>query len=300
MNTQDFSTTLLFNNTPEHVYNAIIDIPAWWTKDFSGSARQLHDVFETRFGEVHYSRQQLVEAVPYKKIVWLVTDSRLSFLKDQTEWTGTKICFELSEKDDQTLLRFTHIGLTPDVECYDACSPAWGKYLQYSLLSLITQGKGQPGFPPSGPLQDFTTSITVNRTPEQVFHAIGNVRGWWSEAIEGNAERTGDEFHYHFKDMHRCTIQITEVVPFKKIVWEVKDNYFSFTNDQNEWKDTKIIFELSEQNNHTQLRFTHEGLVPHQECFDVCSEAWTDYIHNSLRELITRGKGHPNPAAQQI
>ena len=39
---------------------------------------------------------------------------------------------------------------------------------------------------------------------------------------------------------------------------------------------------------------TQVGLVPEYECFDICKGAWTTYIHNSLRSLITTGKGMPN------
>ena len=39
---------------------------------------------------------------------------------------------------------FTHVGLAPDDECYEACSDAWGSYIKHSLRSLITTGKGQP------------------------------------------------------------------------------------------------------------------------------------------------------------
>ena len=73
------------------------------------------------------------------------------------------------------------------------------------------------------------------------------------------------------------------------------DNYFKFTKDKTEWRGTKIVFDVSRKDNETEIRFTHEGLVPEYECFDICSDAWGSYINGSLRSLITTGKGQPNP-----
>jgi uncharacterized protein YndB with AHSA1/START domain len=142
--------------------------------------------------------------------------------------------------------------------------------------------------------QDFTTTILVDQTPQEAFDAITNPRGWWSEEIEGNTNKLNDVFDYHFEDVHRCQMKLIEVIPNEKVVWQVLDNYFKFTKDKSEWKDTKIIFEISKKDNKTQVRFTHQGLVPEYECYDVCKNAWTTYITKSLYGLITTGKGQPN------
>ena len=146
--------------------------------------------------------------------------------------------------------------------------------------------------------QDFTTTILVDKTPKQVFDAISNVRGWWSEEIEGSTEKLNDEFKYHFEDVHRCKMKIIEFIPNEKVVWLVLDNYFKFTKDKSEWTGTKIIFEIAQKGNQTRVRFTHQGLVPEYECFDVCKNAWTHYIQESLLGLITTGKGQPNGAGK--
>ena len=141
--------------------------------------------------------------------------------------------------------------------------------------------------------RNFTTSFTVDQTPEAVFTAISNVRGWWSEGIEGHAEKVGDRFTHRVLDLHRCDIEVRDLVRGKKVVWTVVDNYFNFTEDKTEWKDTDIVFEIARIGDKTAVEFTHVGLVPEYECYNVCTDGWHTYI-NSLRDLITTGKGQPN------
>ena len=66
-------------------------------------------------------------------------ESTLNFVKNKSEWNGTKITFEIAPKGDKTEIRFTHDGLISDYECYDACSNAWGSYISGSLIAT---GKG--------------------------------------------------------------------------------------------------------------------------------------------------------------
>jgi hypothetical protein len=142
---------------------------------------------------------------------------------------------------------------------------------------------------------DFTTTILVDQSPREAFKAITNVRGWWSEEIEGSTDKLNEAFSYHYKDNHLCKMKLTEIIPDKKVVWLVTENHFNFTKDKTEWKGTKICFEISEKDNKTQIRFTHIGLVPEYECYPICNEAWSNYINNSLHSLISTGKGQPNP-----
>ncbi len=144
MKKQDYSATIVVNATAQEAFDNINRVTKWWTENLEGSTQKLNDEFAVRFGSVHYSRQKLVEVIPDKKVVWLVTDSQLNFVTDKQEWTGTKICFEIAEKDGKTQIRFTHKGLVPDYECFSACSNAWGEYIQQSLLKLINIGKGDP------------------------------------------------------------------------------------------------------------------------------------------------------------
>jgi hypothetical protein len=143
--------------------------------------------------------------------------------------------------------------------------------------------------------ENFTATLSVDQTPEEAFKAISNLRGWWSENIEGGTDQLGDEFTYRYEDVHKCKMKVTELVPGEKIVWHVLDNYFNFTEDETEWIGTDLIFEVSEKGDKTEIQFTHLGLVPEYECFDVCSNSWGFYVNSSLRALITTGKGSPNP-----
>ena len=142
---------------------------------------------------------------------------------------------------------------------------------------------------------DFTTTLVVSQTPAEVFNAINNVRGGWSEEIEGHTDKLNEEFIYHYKDVHIVRMKIIEFIPGKKVTWLVLNNYFNFTKDKKEWIGTKIHFEIAEKDNQTEIDFTHEGLVPEYECYDICHDAWTGYIKNSLRDLVITGKGKPNP-----
>jgi hypothetical protein len=141
----NFATSIVVDKSASEVFKAINNVRGWWHGEIAGNTEKLNDEFSYRMKDIHYSKQQLIEIIPNRKVVWKVTDSKLNF-KDQDEWTGTEIIFEIVERGNKSEVHFTHIGLVPAFECYGGCSWAWGQLIQESLFSLITTGKGTKVF----------------------------------------------------------------------------------------------------------------------------------------------------------
>jgi hypothetical protein len=143
-------------NKPKNYYNSIsadvsakeafekiCDVPAWWALDFEGNSKKINDVFTIHFGNT-FVTFKITDAIPGEVIVWKVTDSYLHWQNDKTEWTGTKVVFEISSHNNKTKIDITHVGLTPDVECYENCEQGWNHFIKESLFKLLTENKGMP------------------------------------------------------------------------------------------------------------------------------------------------------------
>lgn len=139
-------------------------------------------------------------------------------------------------------------------------------------------------------MNDLTHTITVDQTPEQVFAAITNVRGWWTGDITGKTAEVGDEFAYRYRDLHYSNQRVVEASPGRKVVWLVTDSNLSFVADKSEWTGTRIEFEITREGGRTQLRFTHVGLARGAQCFTDCFAAWGSYITGNLRRRIETGR----------
>lgn len=139
--------------------------------------------------------------------------------------------------------------------------------------------------------RSYSSTISVNKAAHDVFKAIQNFRGWWSQEVEGNTDKIGQTFFYHYKDVHLCKIKLVEMQEDKRLVYQIVDNEFNFTKDKTEWINTRLIFELQPEDSKTKIVFTHKGLVPEYECYAVCNDAWTSYIQGSLKDFIETGTG---------
>jgi hypothetical protein len=144
MEKKNYTAIIEVDKTPEEAFKSINNISGWWTEKLEGDSENLNGIFTIHFSAESFVTHKLIEVVPNKKVVWLVTDCFLPWFADKTEWTSTKMSFEILMEGDKTQIIFTHIGLVPEVECYDMCIKGWDQYIKGSLFKLITEGAGEP------------------------------------------------------------------------------------------------------------------------------------------------------------
>jgi|SRR6185503_2054717 len=142
MKNLNYSTTVEVTADPIDVFNCINDVPGWFKdKGFEGSSTKPGDEFIFRYGEgdhAHYSKQQLAGFIPGKKVVWLITDSKINWIpNNKEEWTNTRVIFEISENDNKTVLHFTHEGLVPELNCYPNTVLGWNMIIKEWLFNFI-------------------------------------------------------------------------------------------------------------------------------------------------------------------
>jgi len=266
-----YSTSIEIPKSPAVAFNHIANnIPAFWPEDFEGESNQLNAEFTFRSGKDHYSKHRVSEFIDNTKIVWLVTDSIRK--SDGFEWTGTKMIFEFIPKGNGTIITFTYDGLVIKDELErlrQICNFCINEQLYRSLAS-------------------FTTTIELPASPQDVFRSITNIPVWWTTDFEGRSGQLNDEFTIHHPGAHYSEQKVIEAIPAKKIVWLVTESTLHWLQgNQREWKNTKMVFELTPSDGKTILHFTHEGLTPDKECYERVQQGWTEVILNRLSKYIT-------------
>ncbi|AYD47047.1 SRPBCC family protein [Arachidicoccus soli] len=132
---KNYSFDIESHQSAKAVFALLLNIKKWWSgiygETITGKSQKINDEFSFSAGEgMHFTKQKLIELIPYKKIVWEVIASNLSFLENPKEWEHTKLRFDILEKaGNKTKVTFTHQGLSPEIECYEQCSNAWTQYL---------------------------------------------------------------------------------------------------------------------------------------------------------------------------
>ncbi len=289
---ESYAATIEVAKSSQEVFNCITDVSKWWGgKDFEGKSANLNDEFIIQHPGAHYSKQKLVEVIPGKKIVWLVTESTLNWLeKDKHEWENTKMIFEITAHGNKTVLHFTHEGLVPEKESYTKCEQGWNMVIKDWLFNFITVGELKI-LAYQNKTKNFNRNISVNIGASEAIKKISKVPEWWGVTFSGDSEKQNDRFVVKMGGDSFFNFTVAELIPDKKVVWIVTDCYMPWYADKKEWLNTKLIFEITENNDVTTLSFTHEGLTPDIDCYKACESGWTHWITRSLYSYFMIGKG---------
>ena len=122
---RDLTLSFTVDRPPAEVFVRLNDVRDWWTGEITGPTDELGAEFTYVHGDVHRSTQRVVELTPATRVVWLVTAAHLTFAAQPDEWVGTRVVFDLAPAGGGTEVRFTHVGLTPELDCFDGCATGW-------------------------------------------------------------------------------------------------------------------------------------------------------------------------------
>ncbi len=109
-----YSVEIELPKSSREVFNALTNLSGWWPEEYVGESPQMNTEFILRTGDTHYSKNKIIEYVPDKKFAWLTTESIRT--TDNYDWSGTKMIFELTHQNNNTLLTFTYDGVVLENE----------------------------------------------------------------------------------------------------------------------------------------------------------------------------------------
>lgn len=148
-----------------------------------------------------------------------------------------------------------------------------------------------PGLPgsrethPDMARQDYTKVISAKISAKEAADRIGRVADWWTKGFTGTARKNGDAFTVRFGETF-VDFKISEVIPERRIVWEVINSNLHWVSDKAEWNGTRIVWDISTRDETTTVRMTHVGLHPGVECYERCAAGWDSCFGEGLLKLL--------------
>ena len=124
----------------ELVYEAVATtegISDWWTRDGVRGESSEGSKIQFFFGDpAPAAVMEVTRLRPEGQVSW-------SCVEGADEWVGTKLNFDLTGDDGETVVLFTHADWREPTEFMAHCSARWAYFL-LSLKSLLETGKGTP------------------------------------------------------------------------------------------------------------------------------------------------------------
>ena len=141
---KDYHARISAQVTDNEAFDKISRVPQWWAKSFEGRSSQVNDVFTARFPSGDMYRIRIAEIDPERRAVWEVIESFQGWVKNTSEWVGTKIVGEIKKEKNGVSIDMTHKGLVPEIECFNRCKRGWDYLMQESLSKYLGEGIGHP------------------------------------------------------------------------------------------------------------------------------------------------------------
>ncbi len=274
----------LFNAPVQKVWNALTnknEMKIWYfdLKEFKAEKGFIFQFTGGPSPETQYLHIcEITELIPEKKLAY-------SWRYDG--YNGISyVSFELFPQGNNTLFKLTHsdIGTFPTKNADFAIGnfeEGWNQIIHSSLKNYLEK-------------DNFQYAITLETDAKKIYSGLTQqLHQWWTEKMEGSADKLNDVFTVHFDKTYKI-IKVVELLLNKKITWEILDSFIDIPEFKNksEWSGTRISWEITANDDSTDLVLTHHGLNQSLECYEVCNNGWISFME-SFHDFLTTGMGTP-------
>ena len=302
--------------SPAAVYAALstqAGLRGWWTQ--TCEVQEVEGGSATfRFG-AHHKTMRIDRLDPGREVRWTCVQAHIEVAGlPPDEWVGTTIAFRLAPSGHAgTRLDVEHLGLTPQLACWELCRTGWEQFLA-SLQALVEQGRGAPFVPAdpcaastaqaSAPAEQATDrierSIVINAPRARVWHLLTHAESfgrWFGADLSGQTFTPGqvtrgpitiDGFtHIMFE------VKVERVEPQEVVAWRWHPYPMDPAVDYSREEPTLVTWTLQDApGNATLVRTVESGfdkVPPHRrlEAFRMNSRGWDAQLQNIRRHAET-------------
>jgi Activator of Hsp90 ATPase homolog 1-like protein len=121
-------------------------------------------------------------------------------------------------------------------------------------------------------MPDIKHAIQIDAPPNRVFPLVASADGfkqWWAADVSGNDAAGPIELGF-FNRSTVYRLRSNESTKPQHASWLCESG--------KEWSGTRLLFDLTEQNGKTQLRFTHADWAAETEYFTSCNTTWGELM----------------------
>ena len=139
--------------------------------------------------------------------------------------------------------------------------------------------------------ENYCKKMNIDASAKRLFDAFSKELGdWWGNSHEG-VSQIGDTMTIGFEENpSQWVFEAQELMEGKRIVLKclLSDHQHEGLPGtiQQEWKGSQLIWEFKPIDGMTEVSFTHLGLTPELECFNVCEQGWDHYLGEGITRYL--------------
>ncbi len=133
-------------------------------------------------------------------------------------------------------------------------------------------------------MADILQVVDVHAPASDVFATVATVdgiRSWWSTNVEGG-DQVGESVTIRFGDRWKVLMERTEMIPNQRVSYRITEH------DTEEWLGTELVFDLSESDGWTTMKFDQRGWKEASDFFRFCSVKWVVFLL-SIKQAVETG-----------